>query len=133
MKDLRIGVIGSGGRGGLAAHAHRPGEGSRIVACCDIREAALARNHERYGEDVFTTKDYRELLEQGVDAVFVCTPDFLHEEHALAALEAGAAVYLEKPEEAEREPQPLGIREDTSPRQGPEPKALLQVQRVPRT
>ncbi len=97
MKDLRIGVIGSGGRGGLAAHAHRPGEGSRIVACCDIREAALARNRERYGGDCFTTKDYRELLEQGVDAVFVCTPDFLHEEHALAALEAGAAVYLEKP------------------------------------
>ena len=97
MNDLRIGVIGSGGRGGLAAHAHRPGEGSRIVACCDVNEAALARNRERYGDDCFTTKDHRELLEQELDAVFVCTPDFLHEEHALAALEAGAAVYLEKP------------------------------------
>ena len=32
MSDLKIGVIGSGGRGGLAAHGHKPGEGSRIVA-----------------------------------------------------------------------------------------------------
>ncbi|MHC4200123.1 MAG: Gfo/Idh/MocA family protein, partial [Planctomycetota bacterium] len=95
MEDLRIGVIGSGGRGGLARHAHKPGEGSRVV--CDVNEKALARNREWYGEDVLTTKDHRELLSVEPDAVFVCSPDFLHEEHALAALEAGAAVYLEKP------------------------------------
>ena len=97
MDDLRIGVIGSGGRGDLAAHAHLPGEGSRIVACCDLSEEVLARNRTRYSENLFTTDDYRELLELGLDAVFVTTPDFLHEEHALAALETGAAVYLEKP------------------------------------
>jgi len=50
-----------------------------------------------YGPDIFTTTDHRELLDQELDAVFVTTPDFLHEEHALAALEAGMAVYLEKP------------------------------------
>jgi len=97
MEDLRIGVIGSGGRGGLARHAHRPGEGSRVVACCDVNEKALGRNREQYGEDVLTTNDYRKVLEVEPDAVFVCSPDFLHEEHALAALGAGAAVYLEKP------------------------------------
>jgi predicted dehydrogenase len=58
---------------------------------------ALARNRESYGADVFTTRDYRRLLAQDLDAVFVCTPDFLHEEHALAALDRGLAVYLEKP------------------------------------
>ena len=97
MNDLRVGVIGAGGRGRLARHAHRPGEGSRVVACCDLEEEALAWCREQYGSEVFTTKDHRELLQQEPDAVFVTTPDFLHEEHALAALETGAAVYLEKP------------------------------------
>ena len=97
MEDLRIGVIGSGGRGGLARYAHRPEDGSRVVACCDVNPLALERNRSWYGEDVFTTSDYRELLRRDLDAVFVTTPDFLHEEHAVAALAAGKAVYLEKP------------------------------------
>jgi len=97
MADLRIGVIGSGGRGGLARYAHRPAEGSFITACCDTDESVFERNKEWYGEDTFTTIDYRELLSQDLDAVFVTTPDFLHEEHAVAALQAGNAVYLEKP------------------------------------
>jgi len=96
--DLRIGVIGAGGRGHLAWSAHRPGEGSRLVAGCDVRDEALAEFREKFGADTFVTQDYREVLDRGdVDAVFVTTPDFLHEEHALAALDAGKDVYLEKP------------------------------------
>ncbi len=97
MKDLRIGVIGSGGRGGVAISAHKPGKGSRVVACCDIRDEVFERNRHWYGQDVFTTHDYRELLELDLDAVFVTTPDYLHEEHALAALDKGLSLYLEKP------------------------------------
>ena len=97
MKELKIGVIGSGGRGGLAISAHKPDQGSRVIACCDVDEKALGWNRQKYGKDVFTTKDYRELLELDLDAVFVTTPDFLHEEHAVAALDKGLAVYLEKP------------------------------------
>ncbi len=97
MQDLKIGVIGSGGRGGLARYAHTPGEGSQIVACCDLNPQTLEKNRESYGAQLFTTADYRLLLEQDLDAVFITTPDFLHEEMAVAALEAGKAVYLEKP------------------------------------
>ncbi len=97
MDDLKIGVIGTAGRGGLSRHAHKPGEGARVVACCDINSKALEGAREPFGPDLFTTEDYRKLLEQDLDAVFVTTPDFLHEEHALAALEKGLAVYLEKP------------------------------------
>jgi len=96
--SLRIGVIGAGGRGGLAGHAHDPAHGVRLVAGADTRDAALAHFRERYGADAFVTHDYRELLDKAdVDAVFVCSPDNFHEEHAVAALEAGKAVYLEKP------------------------------------
>jgi len=97
MNDLRIGVLGSGGRGRLAGRAHKPGAGSAVVACCDIRDEVLARAREWYGGGVFVTKSPAELLKQNLDAVMICTPDFLHEEHAVAALEAGIPVYLEKP------------------------------------
>jgi predicted dehydrogenase len=97
MEDLKIGVIGSGGRGVIAKHAHKPGQGTRVVACCDISAETLRENREIYGGEVRTTSDYRELLARPLDAVFVTTPDFLHEEMAVAALEAGKAVYLEKP------------------------------------
>ena len=97
MSDLRIGVLGSGGRGGIAGHAHKPDANTRIVACCDIKDDVLEKNKERYGADIVTTTDADTLLAQDLDAVFVCTPDWLHEEHALACLQAGVSVYLEKP------------------------------------
>ncbi|MDR3707714.1 MAG: Gfo/Idh/MocA family oxidoreductase [Capsulimonadaceae bacterium] len=97
MDDLKIGVIGAGGRGKLAGYAHKPGKGSRIVACCDVSDRWLDDARKSYGDDIALTHDYRELLDMALDAVFVTTPDFLHEEYATAALEAGKAVYLEKP------------------------------------
>ena len=97
-RELRIGVIGAGGRGSLADHAHRPDDGVRLVAGADVVDAALEHFAQTYGPDVFVTKDYRELLARnGIDAVFVTSPDYCHEEHAAAALEAGKPVYLEKP------------------------------------
>ncbi len=96
--ELRIGVIGAGGRGKLARHAHKPGEGSRVVAGADIVPAALEGFRGWAGEEAFVTADYRELLARDdVDAVFVTSPDYCHEAHAVAAAEAGKHVYLEKP------------------------------------
>ncbi len=104
-RELRIGVIGVGGvigvvggRGILAGHAHKPDEGVRVVAGADINEKALAAFREKYGRDAFLTDDYRRLVERpDINAVFVTSPDFLHEEHGVSALEAGKDVYLEKP------------------------------------
>lgn len=97
-EQIRIGVIGCAGRGGLARHAHRPQEGVNLVAAADISDQALKNFKERYGSDVFLTNDYRELLDRDdIDAVFICTPDWYHEEQAIAALSRGKGVYLEKP------------------------------------
>lgn len=96
--ELQIGIIGSGGRGDLLGKlAHRPGRGSRVVACCDVSPATLARNREAYGQGIFTTHQVRELLTRELDAVIIATPDFLHEDQAVAVLERGRALYLEKP------------------------------------
>lgn len=98
MKELRIGVIGVGGRGLLAQHAHCPEQGFRVVAGADVDEASLVRFREYAGPQAVVTRDYRKLVAmKDLDAIFVMSPDFLHERHALAALRAGKAVYLEKP------------------------------------
>ena len=97
MQDIRVGIIGMGLRSVLADHAHRPGCGARVVACCDPRHDVALAAAARYGSDVRVVKDYQELLGSGVDAVFVLSPDYLHEEHAIACLDAGRHVYIEKP------------------------------------
>ena len=94
--DVRVGVLGFGLRSGLAALADRPGEGARVVAVCDPRAQRQDAARGLYPE-ALVTGDRAEFLGAGLDAVFVLSPDHLHEEHAVAALEAGAAVYLEKP------------------------------------
>lgn len=95
MTDLRIGVIGYGLRAPLIAHAHRPGQGSAVVAVADPRPDRRELAASTFGAS--TTSDAGELLEHDLDAVFVLSPDHLHVEHALAAFEAGVPVYLEKP------------------------------------
>jgi len=98
-QELLIGIIGAGARGVLLAfHAHKPRIGVRVAAVADPNPAAFAPLKERLGKHLFCTRDYRQLLErEEIGAVIVSSPDFLHEEHAVAALEAGKAVYLEKP------------------------------------
>ena len=79
-EDLRIGVIGCGGRGRLARPAHKPREGSRLVAWCDIRQVALDDFRANHGDAAFVCRDYRHLLSHpGIHAVFVCPPVYSHE------------------------------------------------------
>ncbi|UNS97402.1 Gfo/Idh/MocA family oxidoreductase [Streptomyces tubbatahanensis] len=97
-RDLRLAVIGLGLRASLAREAHRPGEGSRVVAAVDTAPAMFARAREWFGDDVRLYGGHRELLEaEELDAVFVITPDHTHEQLATELLRAGVAVFVEKP------------------------------------
>ena len=102
MDMLRIGVIGASGRGNIADYAHLPKEGFTLVAGADIypegRERFLKRQKEKLNNTPNVYSDYREMIEkEHLDGVIITTPDFLHEEHAVFALEHGIPVYLEKP------------------------------------
>jgi predicted dehydrogenase len=95
---LRLGVLGAGGRGRISKLAHRPEEGSELVAICDTQTEVHEQYQKTVRPDIAFYTDYRRLLDEAkVDAVFICTPDYLHEEMAVAALERGIGVYLEKP------------------------------------
>ncbi|UUX33030.1 Gfo/Idh/MocA family protein [Fundicoccus culcitae] len=98
MDQLRIGIIGYGMRGYIGQYWHQFEGRSVVTAVADLDDAQLVKAQEAFGADVFVTKDYHELLKRDdVDAVAILSPDYLHIEHVLAALEANKHIYLEKP------------------------------------
>ncbi|CAN5492419.1 Gfo/Idh/MocA family oxidoreductase [soil metagenome] len=97
-RDIRLGVIGADRRGLISLLAHHPEQGSRLTSVCSLSSKYFDLYRDRCGACTAFTKDYREVLaDPKLDAVFICTPDHLHEEHALAAFAAGKHVFLEKP------------------------------------
>lgn len=107
-KKLKVAIIGVGG---IARNAHLPGyakmDNVELVAACDIIKDRAEAAAEEYGIPAVYT-DYKEVLEiEGLDAVDICTPNYLHSVIACAALEKGINVFCEKPdavsvEEAEK-------------------------------
>ncbi|WP_096155843.1 MULTISPECIES: Gfo/Idh/MocA family protein [Bacillus] len=97
MSKLKIGVIGCGS---IAKHRHLPEYANNkqveIVAVCDIVEARVNEFAEQYSAKAYT--NYEELLANPkIDAVSVCTPNYLHAPVSIAALKAGKHVLCEKP------------------------------------
>ena len=93
---LNIAVIGVGGRG-QASWTQVPKES--IVAMCDVDERMSAKGFEacptakRY-------KDFRKMFDQmakDIDAVIIATPNHTHFPAAMAAMELGKHVFVEKP------------------------------------
>lgn len=99
MNRINFGVIGLDGRGIIGLFAHSPEKGRHLVAGSMLDPDRVTDTLKAYQcEHVAVSKDpYDVLRRDDIQAVFICTPDFLHEEHALAAIEHGKAVYLEKP------------------------------------
>lgn len=95
---IRIGLIGSGIIGHYDTDTALKVPGVELAAVCDLYEGRRIRAKEKWGDQVFTTVDFRELLaKKDIDAVLICTPDFWHDHIAIAAMNAGKHVYCEKP------------------------------------
>ena len=95
---VKVGVLGSGGRGTtLAGHMERNTNGN-VVALCDIQDSAIERATAKLPQRERTIyKDFHKLLESDVDAVIISTPVFRHADHFEAAVKAGKHIYIEKP------------------------------------
>lgn len=100
MNKIRFGIIGADFslRAGMVM-ANYPADQAELAAVCDHDPAQLElfrKNHPDSTAALY--RDYRQLIaDPAVAAVFIMVRDQYHEEIAVAALEAGKAVYLEKP------------------------------------
>ena len=95
-KKIKVGVIAMGAIGRVHTDAYRDLENVELAALAETDDKLLAAQGKRLGVDRCFS-DYRELLETDVDAVSVCTPNASHRDVAVAALQAGKHVLLEKP------------------------------------
>lgn len=95
---IQVALIGAGGMGSADAETAQRVKGVKLVAACDVYDGRLTRAREEWGDRIFTTRDYREILARpDIDAVIIGTPDHWHATIAADAMKAGKDVYVEKP------------------------------------
>ena len=98
-RELSIGIAGFGMRASLWKYAHRPDDPTlpaRVTIICDPSERGQADARAALPE-AEVTDDLDQLLSSGIDAILITTPDDQHFPVALRALQAGVAVFCEKP------------------------------------
>lgn len=99
-KRFRVGIIGCGG---IANGKHMPSikaiNRADMVAFCDLIEERAVKAAKEYGTpDAKVYTDYKELLkDESIEVIHVCTPNRMHAEISIAAMEAGKDVMCEKP------------------------------------
>lgn len=101
--EVRLGVIGSGGRGTLVMTVFQKDPALRVGAVCDVYEPNLERALSTAAKNQGGTapkayRNYKQLLDdKSIDAVLIATPEHWHARMVLDALAAGKDVYVEKP------------------------------------
>jgi predicted dehydrogenase len=96
--QVNIAVIGAGIMGFNNLETSTKIPGVKLVGVCDLYTGRLDHAKEVYGKDIFTTKNYKEILDRkDIDAVIVATSDHWHDRISMDAMNKGKHVYCEKP------------------------------------
>ncbi len=101
-RKYRTALIGSGWWGKNILKEAMAGGQVKVVALCDVAEHVLEvaadQVNDLSGDKPKTYKDYRELLaKEKPEIVIIASPDHWHALQTIAALQAGAHVFVEKP------------------------------------
>ncbi len=110
-EKIKIGIIGIGFMGSTHFHIHQANPKAEVVAIADVNErkrsgdwSSIIGNIGGFNNDnvdlegVKTYNNGMDLIaDPNIDMVDICVPTFLHNKFAIAALEAGKHVHLEKP------------------------------------
>ena len=99
---INIGIIGVGGMGSGHLNTLKSMEADhniKVVGVCDVWDKRLERARNALNlPHTYTYKDWRKLIERNdIDEVVIATPDHWHSPIAIAAMESGKHVYVEKP------------------------------------
>ena len=98
-EKLNIAGVGVGGKGSSDVDGAAEAGGNNIVALCDVDWHRGAEKFKKY-PNAKQYKDFREMLDKegkNIDAVTVSTPDHMHAPIAVAAMQLGKHVYVQKP------------------------------------
>ncbi|HAS60368.1 MAG TPA: oxidoreductase [Algoriphagus sp.] len=97
-QPIRLGLIGAGIMGTEDMNTALRHANVQMTAVCDLYDGRLESAKQKWGSNIFTTKDHKELLKRSdVDAVIIATPDHWHKQISIDAMNAGKHVYCEKP------------------------------------
>jgi predicted dehydrogenase len=96
--QIQFALIGAGIQGQSDTKVALEVPGVKLVAVADCYDGRLEHAKELWGANIFTTRDYNEILaRKDIDAVIIATPDHWHKQAAIDAMRAGKDVYCEKP------------------------------------
>ena len=97
-ENLRVGLLGLGA---IAQVVHLPVlhslEGVTLAGVCDVDRSKATALANRFGNPRVYRTDDEVFSDPDLDAVIICTPSYLHDKQAIAALENGKHVLVEKP------------------------------------
>lgn len=95
VKKMKVGVIGTGAMGQHHVRNYAGMENVELVGIADLNKERVERLAREYGTTPYT--NFKDLLKQGLDAVSIAVPTTLHKKIALAAIDRGVNVLVEKP------------------------------------
>ena len=93
---VKVGLVGYGFMGRTHVECYGASGKAQIVAVTDVEADRRAEASSKLGCEAYESVEAM-LSGADLDAVDVCTPTYLHEEHVIAAARAGKQVFCEKP------------------------------------